>query len=95
MHTEAKYLHVKELAAEWRQHPATIYKKIQRGQIPSIRLGAGTSALRIPVDELEAWLHRDIGPRGPGRYPAERRAPGQVGVVDGAAAAGVDQKGTP
>ena len=49
----AKDLHVKELAAEWRQHPATIYRKVHSGAIPSVRLGAGRAAIRIPVDELE------------------------------------------
>jgi excisionase family DNA binding protein len=55
---------VKELAAEWRQHPATVYRKIASGTIPSVRLGNGTSALRIPRAELEARLHE---------IPAERR----------------------
>jgi excisionase family DNA binding protein len=61
----------KELAFEWRQHVATIYRKIERGEIPAIRLGTGTSAVRIPRAELEARLHRDIGPGLPGRprYP--------------------------
>jgi excisionase family DNA binding protein len=59
MATDAKYLHVKEVAAELRQHPATIYRKILSGQIPSVRLGEGHSALRVPVDELEAWLRRE------------------------------------
>lgn len=58
MPTDAKYLHVKELAAEWRQHPATIYRKIESGQIPAVRLGGGHSAVRIPRDELEAQLHK-------------------------------------
>jgi excisionase family DNA binding protein len=57
MPTGAKYLHVNEVAAELRQHPATIYRKIHSGEIRAVRLGAGHSALRIPVAELEAWLH--------------------------------------
>lgn len=47
---------VRDLAAEWHQHPATIYRKIQEGTIPSVRLGDGTSALRIPRAELDARL---------------------------------------
>jgi excisionase family DNA binding protein len=62
MSVDAKYLHVKELAAEWRQDPATIYRKIKRGEIPAVRLGGGHSALRIPVDELEAFLHGGAPP---------------------------------
>lgn len=43
---------VKELAALWRQHPVTIYRKIQAGEIPAVRLGDGHSALRIPRAQL-------------------------------------------
>jgi len=35
-------LTVKELAGEWRQHPATVYRKIHDGTIPAVRLGDGT-----------------------------------------------------
>jgi excisionase family DNA binding protein len=49
-------LTVKELAVEWRQHPATIYRKIAAGEIPAVRLGEGLSALRIPRAELERSL---------------------------------------
>jgi excisionase family DNA binding protein len=66
MSVDAKYLHVKELAAEWRQDPATIYRKIKRGEIPAVRLGAGHSALRIPVDELEEFLHGGAPPPATG-----------------------------
>jgi excisionase family DNA binding protein len=57
MSTYAKYLRVNELAAEWRQHPATIYRKIESGEIPAVRLGGPHAHIRIPVDELEARLH--------------------------------------
>lgn len=48
-----EFLTVKELAAEWRQHPATIYRKIAAGEISAVRLGDESSALRIPRGELE------------------------------------------
>jgi hypothetical protein len=70
--TEApELITAKELAHEWRQHVATIYRRIEWGEIPAIHLGTGTSALRVPRAELEARLHRDIGPGLPGRprYP--------------------------
>jgi len=47
---------VAELAREWRQDRRTIYRKIERGEIPAVRLGDGTSALRIRRGELEARL---------------------------------------
>jgi excisionase family DNA binding protein len=52
----SELLTVKELAAEWRQHPATIYKKIAGGEIPAVRLGDGKSALWIPRAELERMM---------------------------------------
>jgi excisionase family DNA binding protein len=57
MRTDAKYLHVKEVAAELRQHPATVYRKIHAGEIPHVRLGGDRSALRVDRSELERWLH--------------------------------------
>ena len=50
---------VKELAAELRQHPYTVYRKIQAGKIPAVRLGDGRSSLRIRRDEVEEWLYGD------------------------------------
>lgn len=47
---------VGELAAEWRQHRATIYKKIADGEIPAIRLGGETAALRIPRSALTKMI---------------------------------------
>ena len=58
MQQNAKYLTVAELAAEWRQHPASIYRKVQAGVLPAVRLGGPHAAIRIPVDELEARLHQ-------------------------------------
>ncbi len=49
----SELLTVRELAREWKQHPATIYRKVAAGEIPAVRLGGGTSALRIPRAALE------------------------------------------
>jgi excisionase family DNA binding protein len=46
---------VKEVAAEWRLHPGTVYRLIHAGVVPSVRLGGG--ALRIPRDELYERAH--------------------------------------
>lgn len=58
---KSELMTVAELAREWRQHPASIYRKISDGTIPSVRLGDGTSALRIPRAELDAQIHRSGG----------------------------------
>jgi len=52
VHEREEFLTVDELAAEWRQHRATIYRKVAAGEIPAIRLGGGSAALRIPRSEL-------------------------------------------
>jgi excisionase family DNA binding protein len=77
----SELLTVKELAREWRQHPASIYRKISDGTIPSVRLGDGTSALRIPRAELDAQIHRSGGsssastrPSNPAERVGERLA---------------------
>lgn len=64
MQTDAvrgELLTVRELAREWKQHKSTIYRKVERGLIPSVRLGDQTSALRIPRAELDRSMHRDPG----------------------------------
>lgn len=41
----------------------SVYRKIERGEIPAVRLGGpGSSApLRVPERALEAWLYSDPG----------------------------------
>ena len=53
---EPELMTVKELAALWRQHPATIYRKVAAGEVPAVRLGDGHGALRIPRSQVEALL---------------------------------------
>jgi len=65
----------KELAAEWRQHIATVYRKIHTGEIRAVRLGGGTSAWRIPRAELERlFLEQGLAPKD----PAEREVPDPI-----------------
>ena len=52
---------VKEVAAEWRLHPGTVYRLIAAGVVPSVRLGGGRGALRIPRDELYERAHGGEG----------------------------------
>ena len=42
-----------------RQDRATIYRKIRAGVLPAVRLNDGRGALRVPADELAAWLYSD------------------------------------
>jgi excisionase family DNA binding protein len=64
---------VKEVAAEWRLHPGTVYRLIAAGVVPSVRVGVGRGALRVPRGEL----YEDARARGGGgtSVPAERDGP--------------------
>ena len=48
-----------EVARRLRQDRATIYRKIRAGVLPAVRLNDGRGALRVPEDELAAWLYSD------------------------------------
>ena len=50
-------LTVSEVAARLRLSKPSVYRKIAAGDIPALRLGNGVGPLRIPEDELEAWLY--------------------------------------
>jgi excisionase family DNA binding protein len=54
----SQLLTVKEAATRLGYHPATVRKKIERGEIPAVQLGGKGSAIRVPADELEGWLYR-------------------------------------
>jgi excisionase family DNA binding protein len=57
VHEREALMRVREVADELGQHPATIYRKVHSGEIPSVRLGSGRAAIRVPRAELERWLH--------------------------------------
>jgi len=58
-------MRVQEVARELDQHPATIYRKVAVGEIPSLRLGSGRAAIRVPRADFERWLYAsDSQPRG-------------------------------
>ena len=44
---QPRLLRVPEVGERIGQHPATIYRKIERGQLPALRLGTGRAALRV------------------------------------------------
>jgi excisionase family DNA binding protein len=82
-------LTVPELAAALRVHPASIYRRIESGEIEAIRIGAPPSGrLRIPETELNRILESpsdrvsDDGSLAGGSFagmnPAARRRPGHL-----------------
>src|SRR4029453_9381615 len=82
-HKREEFLTVEEVAAEWRQHPATIYRKVAAGEIPAVRLGDGLSALRIPRRELEARLAEQMSAMGSDSLEARSGSPlGRGSFVD-------------
>jgi len=54
--TTARLLTVPEAAKLLRVHRATVYRKIEDGDLHAVRLGRGKSHFRIPEDELTRWL---------------------------------------
>ncbi len=55
----ATLLTVNEAARMLRVSRASVYRRIADGQIPALRIGDGHGPLRIPSDELDAWLHSE------------------------------------
>ena len=39
---------------------STVYAMIASGDLPSVRVGAGGRAVRIPVDALRAWIAANL-----------------------------------
>ncbi len=64
-HPRPELLTVDETAELLRLGESTVRRKIRTGQIPAVRLAShGRGTVRVPRDELEAWLRRK------GRYRA-------------------------
>jgi excisionase family DNA binding protein len=53
---QRELLTVNEAAALLRLHPMTVRSMIREGRLPALQLGGKGASVRIPVDELEAWL---------------------------------------
>ena len=59
----AELLTVNEVAQVLKMRPGFVYKQIERGRLPHIRLGNGRT-IRVNVNDLTEWLKvRTIGPR--------------------------------
>ena len=52
-----RLLTVKETAALLDLHPMTVRRKIERGEIPALRLGNKGTSIRIDEAELQRWLY--------------------------------------
>jgi excisionase family DNA binding protein len=56
---ETRLLTVGEVALKLRQSERTVRDKIACGDLPALRVGSGPRApIRVPADELDAWLYR-------------------------------------
>jgi excisionase family DNA binding protein len=49
-----KLLKASEVAERWDLHRATVYRLVQSGQLPALRIGG---SIRIDPREAEAWLY--------------------------------------
>jgi excisionase family DNA binding protein len=57
-----RLLTVPEVAERVGLSERQVWRKIRAGVLPAVQLGGRGSAVRVPADELEAWLR---GPGGP------------------------------
>ena len=56
----ARLLRVPEVAEKLQLSVWSIYRKVESGEIPAVRLGSGPMApIRIDEHELLAWLHAE------------------------------------
>jgi excisionase family DNA binding protein len=52
-------LKVDEAAARCRVSRPTMYRLIERGVVPAVRVGeGGAGPVRVPAAELDAWLYK-------------------------------------
>jgi excisionase family DNA binding protein len=92
------FLTVPEFAAALRVHPASIYRRIQSGEIDARRIGVPPGGrFRISADELDRLLERvdDGSPAGgsfAGADPAERRGTQKPGKSSPPAHAGLTKE---
>lgn len=52
--TEHYYLKAREVAARLRIHPSQVYRLIEKGELPAVRIGE--KSVRVPAGGLEAYL---------------------------------------
>jgi excisionase family DNA binding protein len=55
---ESEWLAAKEVARELRVHVSAVYRAVERGDLPALRLSE-TGAIRIPRSALEPHAQKD------------------------------------
>jgi excisionase family DNA binding protein len=55
--TEREWLAAKEVAQELRVHVSAVYRAVERGELPALRLSE-TGAIRIPRSALDAHTQK-------------------------------------
>lgn len=48
---------VAELASYLHMTPSTVYRMVERAQIPALHLGVGRRSLRFRMADITAWLN--------------------------------------
>jgi excisionase family DNA binding protein len=93
VHEHEALMRVQEVARELGQHPATVYRKVASGEIPSVRLGPGRAAIRVPRDEFKRWLHAPDQPRAVERLtaPPKPAANGETFTDRGSPRSGLEE----
>jgi excisionase family DNA binding protein len=71
-----RLLTVPEVARHLRVGQRTVYRWIQDGKLPVLRLAGST--IRVAARDLEAWLHAASQPVEPGNTPTPQPAPAPV-----------------
>ena len=54
---DSNLLSVAQAAKRLNVSKPTIYRRIQEGDLPALRVGSGIGPIRIDADELERWLY--------------------------------------
>jgi excisionase family DNA binding protein len=60
-----EFLAPSEVARRLGLSRSTVYRRIQSGDLPALRLGRDGTTLRVRADELEAWLTPVASEEGP------------------------------
>ncbi len=50
-------LRIDEAAERLNVSRASVYRWINQGRLPAVQLGGPGAPVRVPADELDAWLH--------------------------------------
>jgi excisionase family DNA binding protein len=84
MQVEANpYYRVKAVADMLDVHPATIYRAVESGALPAVRMGAGRGAVRISRDAISTYLAA-CQTAAPTSQLSDAQADGRACVICGA-----------